>query len=184
MTHTKLFAALIVAGTAMGAQFAHAANADGQITFKGQITAQTCTINGNGTGGKNFTVTLPTVSASTLANAGDTAGQTGFQIALTNCTPNTGNVHTFFEAGPTTDTTTGNLIVDAGGATNVQIRLLNGGANPAPIKAGFTDASQGSNSVAITGGSATLPYYAQYYATGAATAGAANSTVMYSIAYQ
>ncbi|WP_316156560.1 fimbrial protein [Cupriavidus sp. BIC8F] len=186
MTHTKLLAALIVAGTAMGAQFAHAAttNADGQITFNGQITAQTCTINGNGTGSKNFAVTLPTVSASTLAQAGDTAGQTPFYIALTNCTPNTGNVHTYFEAGPTTDTTTGNLIVDAGGATNVQIRLLNGGTDNSPIKAGFTDAAQNSGVVAINSGSATLPYYAQYYATGAATAGAANSTVMYSIAYQ
>ncbi|CAN7722540.1 Major fimbrial subunit SMF-1 [compost metagenome] len=186
MTHTKLLAALIVAGTAMGAQFAHAAtNADGQITFNGQITAQTCTINGNGTGSKNFTVTLPTVSASTLAQAGDTAGQTAFFIALTNCTPNSGNVHTFFEAGPTTDSTTGNLIVDAGGASNVQIRLLNGGSGPAnPIKAGFTDAAQNSTVYPINSGSATLPYYAQYYATGAATAGAANSTVMYSISYE
>ncbi|SCU93441.1 F17 fimbrial protein [Cupriavidus necator] len=178
MTHTKLLAALIVAGTAMGAQFAHAA--DGTITFNGQITAQTCTING---GNSSFAVTLPTVSASTLAASGATAGQTPFQIALTNCTPN-GSVHTFFEAGPTTDTATGNLILDAGGASNVQIRLLNGGSANSPIKAGFADASQGSNVVAITNGSATLPYYAQYYATGVATAGTANSSVLYSIAYQ
>ncbi|AQV98722.1 fimbrial protein [Cupriavidus necator] len=186
MTHTKLLAALIVAGTAMGAQFAHAANADGTITFNGMIIAQTCTINGNGSGSKDFTVTLPAVSASTLGTAGNTAGQTPFQIALTNCTPNTGNVHTFFEAGPTTDTTTGNLILaaGAGNATNVQIRLLNGGAGNTPIKAGFADASQNSSSVAITSGSATLPYYAQYYATGAATAGIATTTVMYSVAYQ
>ncbi|MGH8785199.1 MAG: fimbrial protein [Cupriavidus necator] len=184
MTHTKLFAALIVAGAAMGAQFAHAANADGQITFNGQITAQTCTINGNGTGSKNFAVTLPTVSASTLAQAGDTSGQTPFYIALTNCTPNTGNVHTYFEAGPTTDTTTGNLIVDGGGATNVQIRLLNGGTNNTPIKAGFADPAQNSTVYSINSGAAKLEYYAQYYATGQATAGAANSTVMYSIAYQ
>lgn len=180
MKNTKLLAALIVAGTAMGAQFAHAA--DGTITFNGQITAQTCTINGNGSGAKDFTVTLPTVSASTLSSAGNTAGRTGFKIALTGCTPNTGNVHTFFEAGPTTDATTGNLIVNAGGATNVQIGLLN--SDFSAVKAGFADASQNSKVVAIATGSATLPYYAQYVATGAATAGVANSSVMYTIAYQ
>ncbi|RDK08678.1 fimbrial protein [Cupriavidus lacunae] len=181
MTHTKLLAALIVAGTAMGAQFAHAA--DGTIQFTGKITAQTCTINGNGSGSKDFTVALPTVSASTLNVAGNTAGRTPFQIALTGCTPNTGNVHTFFEAGPTTDASTGNLILNTGGATNVQIGLLNGGTFTA-IKAGFADASQNSTVVAITSGAATLPYAAQYVATGAATAGVANSSVMYTVAYQ
>lgn len=180
MTHHKLFAALIVAGTAMGAQFAHAA--DGTITFNGQITAQTCTINGNGSGAKDFTVTLPTVSAKTLAAAGATAGSTGFQIGLSGCTPNSGNVHTFFEAGPTTDTTTGNLKLNAGGAANVQIGLLNSSFQP--IKAGFADGVQNSTSVAISSGSATLQYYAQYVATGAASAGAANSSVLYTIAYQ
>ncbi|SOY68955.1 major type 1 subunit fimbrin (pilin) [Cupriavidus taiwanensis] len=182
MTHNKLLAALIVAGTAMGAQFAHAA--DGTITFNGTITAQTCTINGNGTNNHDFTVTLPVVSASTLNGIGKVAGQTPFNIALTDCTPDTGNVHTFFEAGPTTDAATGNLILDAGGAQNVQIRLLNGGTANTPIKAGFTDAAQNSNSVPLTNGAATLWYYAQYYATGQATAGAANSSVMYSIAYE
>ncbi|WP_373377365.1 fimbrial protein [Cupriavidus nantongensis] len=182
MTYNKLLAALIVAGTAMGAQFAHAA--DGTITFNGNITAQTCKINGNGTNSHDFNVQLPTVSTSTLKAPGNVAGQTPFNIALTDCTPDSGNVHTFFEAGPTTDATTGNLILETGGAQNVQIRLLNGGTANTPIKAGFTDAAQGSNSVPITNGAATLWYYAQYYATGQATAGAANSSVMYSIAYE
>ncbi|SPA56939.1 fimbrial protein [Cupriavidus taiwanensis] len=184
MTNNKLLAALIVAGTAMGAQSAHAV--DGTITFNGKVIGQTCTINGNGKGpgNTNFAVQLPTVSTTTLNAAGNVAGQTPFNIALTDCTPDTGNVHTFFEAGPTTDATTGNLILEAGGATNVQIRLLNGGTANTPIKAGFTDAAQNSNSVPITNGAATLWYYAQYYATGQATPGAANSSVMYSISYE
>ncbi|SOY67793.1 fimbrial protein [Cupriavidus taiwanensis] len=184
MTNNKLLAALIVAGTAMGAQFAHAT--DGTITFNGKIVGQTCTINGNGNGPgiASFTVQLPTVSTSTLNQPGNVAGQTPFNIALTNCTPDSGNVHTFFEAGPTTDATTGNLILDAGGAQNVQIRLLNGGTANTPIKAGFTDAAQNSNSVSILGGAATMWYYAQYYATGVATVGPANSSVMYSISYE
>ncbi|SMF53009.1 fimbrial protein [Pseudogulbenkiania subflava] len=175
-----LLSAMIAAGVIAISQNAMAA--DGTITFNGNITAQTCTINGNGSGSKDFTITLPTVSSSTLASAGQTAGRTPFNIALTNCTPNTGNVHAFFEAGPTTDATTGRLILNAGGATNVQLGLLN--SDFTEIKAGFADASQNSKSVAITSGSATLPYYVQYVATGTASAGAANSSVLYTIAYQ
>ncbi|MFS8973394.1 fimbrial protein [Cupriavidus necator] len=171
--------ALIVAGTAMGAQFAHAA--DGLITFNGKLVAQTCIINGNGSGSKDFAVTLPPVSTSTLAKAGDSAGRTPFNIALTGCTPDSGTVHTYFEPGTTTDAATGYLIVN-GGATNVQIRLLND--NFTEIKAGFADASQNSKPADIIGGSATLPYYAEYVATGATGPGLANSSVMYTLAYQ
>lgn len=176
-----LLSALILTSTAMVAQVASAT--DGTITFNGHITAQTCTINGNGTGAKDFLVTLPTVSTSALAAAGLTAGRTGFNIALSACTPNSGNVHTYFEPGVTTDMSTGNLKLDAGGASNVQLGLLN--SDFTPIKAGFADASQNSKPVAITGGSATLSYYAEYVATGAAAgAGAANSSVMYTLIYQ
>ena len=87
--------------------------ADGTITFTGQITSQTCTISGNGAG-KNLTVTLPTVSTSALATAGTTAGRTPFNIALSNCTPNSGNVSTYFEPGATVDTATGQLVNASG----------------------------------------------------------------------
>lgn len=178
----KLLSALL--GTAVLAVSQSAAASDGQITFNGNITAQTCTINGNGSGGKDFTVTLPTVSTSTLTAAGQTAGRTPFNIALSACTPASGNVHTFFEPGPTTDATTGRLVLNAGGASNVQLGLLNA-ADFSAIKAGFADASQNSQSVAISAsGAATLSYYVQYVATGVAGAGVANSSVLYTIAYQ
>nr|WP_245841128.1 fimbrial protein [Paraburkholderia ribeironis] len=157
--------------------------ADGTITFTGNITAQTCTINGGSTGTNNFSVALPTVSASSLATAGQSAGRTPFNIALTGCTPGTGNVHTFFESGGTTDPATGYLILDAGGAQNVEIALLNG-LDGSEIKAGFADSLQNSYPVALSNGAATLPYFAEYKATGIATAGAANSSVMYTISYQ
>lgn len=173
--------AAVVAMVAALPMASHAA--DGTITFNGSITAQTCSISGNGSGSSDFNVTLPTVSVSSLTLGGQPAGRTPFAIALTGCSPNTGNVHTLFEAGPTTDATTGNLMLNAGGATNVEIGLLNG-SDLSPIKVGFADASQNSQSVAITGGTATLPYYAQYVATGVPTAGAANSSVMYTLVYQ
>ncbi|ALK34644.1 fimbrial protein [Burkholderia plantarii] len=164
--------------------------ADGTIMFTGKVNAQTCTINGGGSSSKDFTVALPNVSASQLAAAGATAGRTGFSIALTNCTPATGNVHTFFEAGPTIDPSTGNLVLVKGDqpdatdvADNVQISLLNG--DQTKIQLGAPDASQNSKSVPIDkSGAATLSYFAEYVATGTASGGSANSSVMYSIAYQ
>jgi major type 1 subunit fimbrin (pilin) len=181
ISKTRLISAAILTSAALSSQFAFAA--DGTITINGQVTAQTCTINGNGSGSNNFTVTLPTVSTSALATAGQKAGATPFNIALTACTPASGNVHTYFEPGPTVDTSTGNLIVTTGGAQNVEIGLANGDFSA--IALGAADASQNSQAVAIsTGGTATLPYYAQYIATGAATAGAANSSVMYTLVYQ
>lgn len=178
--NTKILSAIVLVGAAAASQVAAAA--DGTITFNGNVTAQSCTINGNGSGAKDFSVTLPTVSSSMLATAGQTAGRTPFSISLTACTPATGSVHTYFEPGPTTDIQTGNLILNSGGASNVEISLLN--SDFSVIKAGAADASQNSKPVAIATGSATLNYYAQYYATGAATAGAANSSVMYTLSYQ
>lgn len=172
---------LAVAGALLGLASVGAHAADGTITFTGNLTAQTCTIAGNSSAA-NFTVALPTVSASSLAAAGATAGRTPFNIALTGCAQNSGNVHTFFEQGPTIDPTTGNLFVNTGGATNVEIGLQN--SDLSKIALNQPDAAQNSKSVAISSGSATLNYYAQYVATGVATAGAANSSVMYTMSYQ
>ncbi|CAB3754427.1 fimbrial protein [Burkholderia sp. MSh2] len=178
---TKLISTLLLVAAATVSSIASAA--DGTITFNGSVTAQTCTINGNGSGSNNFSVTLLPVSTSALATAGQYAGRQGFSIALTACTPASGNVHTYFEPGPTVDSATGNLIVATGGATNVEIGLLN--SDYSRIQLGAPDASQNSKSAAISAaGAATLNYYAQYVATGAATAGAATSSVMYSLIYQ
>ncbi|MNV81153.1 hypothetical protein D3C71_1748000 [compost metagenome] len=45
-------------------------------------------------------------------------------------------------------------------------------------------ALQNSQQVAVDTGGAALRYYAQYFATGAATAGAANSSVTFTMIYQ
>ncbi|MNN55430.1 Fimbrial protein [compost metagenome] len=91
-------------------------------------------------------------------------------------------MRTFFEAGPTTDLTNGRLNLTGSAAGNVQIELLN--PDLTQVKAGFADASQNSKPVTLASGAGTLNYYAQYYAKGASTAGAANSSVTYTIAYQ
>ncbi|KGS02679.1 fimbrial family protein [Burkholderia sp. ABCPW 111] len=155
---------------------AHAS--DGTITFNGAIEAQTCTISVNG-GNQDATVQLPTVSASTLSTKGSTAGATNFTIALSECSGDATQVRAFFEAGPNVDATSGNLN-NNGSATQVQVQLLN--ADGVVLQAG--DESQRSNAAsALTDGAATLVYGAQYYATGAATAGDVQTSVTYSIDY-
>lgn len=159
--------------------------ADGTINFVGSVTAQTCTINA---ADKNLTVTLPTVSTSSLNVANNTAGRTAFQIRLTGCTTTGTGILTktraYFEPGSTVDTTTNKLKnMTSGGATNVQIGLLN--SDGTEIKAGAPKDTQGGTFVTIpSSGNVNLDYAAQYVATGVATAGAVTSSVAYTLEYQ
>ncbi|MCD9085942.1 fimbrial protein [Stenotrophomonas sp. SY1] len=160
---------------------AHAA--DGTITFTGNVTDQTCTVSSSG-GNATFTVNLPTVSRTSLAAAGATAGQTPFAINLSQCSA--GNVATYFEPGASVDLSSGRLNNQAAsGAGNVQIQLLGDNNQFLPVLAAGTGVAQGNSqwvSVAADG-SANLNYSAEYYATGAATAGDVSTQVNYTIIY-
>lgn len=173
-----IMAAATAAATVPMASFA----ADGEITFNGSIWPQTCTINGNGQGSANFSVTLPTVLESSLATEGAVAGRTPFTIALTNCSPDSGSISTYFEPGVTVNTQTGQLINATGSATNVEIGLLN--SDTTKINLGQAQPTQNSLSTTIQSGSAALNYHAQYVAVGgAAQAGDVQTSVMYSLTY-
>ena len=157
--------------------------ADGTITINGQVTDKTCTVNAGTT--KDFTVTLPTVSQSVLAVAGNTAGRTPFTINLTGCTAGS-KVATYFEPGATVDFNTGRLNNATGTATNVQVQLLGSNNTAIPVlAAGAGGIQTNSQLVDVSGtGAADLNYYAEYYATGASEAGSVATTVKYTIIYQ
>ncbi|ATZ67136.1 MULTISPECIES: fimbrial protein [Acinetobacter] len=177
MKKLALIAALSVVG------IANVQAADGTITINGLVTDKTCNI--VTPAGKDFTVTLPTVSRQTLANAGDVAGRTPFQINLEDCSA--GKVATYFEPGATVDFNTGRLINQAAaGAQNVDVQLLGDNNQVIPVlAAGATGAQANSQWVdVVEGGSADLNYYAEYYATGASTAGEVTTSVQYTIIYQ
>lgn len=175
----KISLAILATVASIGAVHA----ADGTITINGLVTDKTCDI--VTPAGKDFTVTLPTVSKSTLASAGDVAGRTPFQINLSNCSE--GKVATYFEPGSTVDFNTGRLKnQDSSGAKNVDLQLLGDNNQVIPIKATSANQAQDNSqwvSVA-TGASADMNYYAEYYATGASTAGKVTSSVKYTIIYQ
>ncbi|OXL18921.1 fimbrial protein [Psychrobacter sp. DAB_AL32B] len=157
--------------------------ADGTITINGQVTDKTCTINQSAS--KDFTVTLPTVSTSVLANTGDVAGRTPFTINLTGCTAGS-KVATYFEPGTTVDFKTGHLNNATGTAKNVQVQLLGSNNLVIPVLAAGAGGTQtNSQLVDVSGtGSADLNYYAQYYATDASVAGSVATSVKYTIVYQ
>ncbi|MBD3741312.1 MAG: type 1 fimbrial protein [Stenotrophomonas sp.] len=178
MHKINIIAALMLAAAPLAANAA-----DGTITFNGKVTDKTCTI--STPGGKDFSVNLPTVSKNTLAAAGNVAGRTPFAINLTKCSA--GNVATYFEPGSTVDFNTGRLLnqASANAATNVQLQLLGANNQVLPIKAaGAGQAQTNSQWVTVgTDGSADLNYYAEYYATAAATPGDVTSSVKYTIIY-
>lgn len=162
-----------VIAISMAFSTAGALASDGTITINGNLTANTCTINA---GYGNITVNLPTISTATLNTAGKTAGNTKFTIALSNCTGS--SAQTYFEAGATINTANGHLINASGSAGNVEVQILND-QNQAINLSTQTNSQQ----VSIVSQAATMNYYAQYYATGVATAGTVITSVKYSMIY-
>lgn len=177
----------------LGALFAgNAAANSGTLNFEGQVTNVTCDVTVNGQPGGNATIVLPTVPVSALATESDTAGRTFIRFALagTSCGDGAGpmpdNVSVFFNANSSVDLTRpfGRLANTAttGAASNVVLQLV--GADGTALDL-FTDAvgqSQGANSIGLADG-AVLTRFVEYYATGAATAGAVQSTAQYDLHY-
>jgi major type 1 subunit fimbrin (pilin) len=146
----------IATGSLLGLASFGAHAADGTITITGTLSNTTCSINGKASGtAADVAVTLPTVSAGTLSAAGAVAGTSSPTGITMALTP----------------------------ATNVEVRLLNASMQPINIVTGLNNDIAG-NGATITTGSANLKYFAQYYATGKATAGNVSTNVQYTMQYQ
>jgi major type 1 subunit fimbrin (pilin) len=163
-----------------------ASAADGTITFTGAVTDTTCSIDTKVAGAADKNVTLPTVTDSTLASSGATGGTTAatdLTFTLSGCSTETKAIARF-ENGPTIDQTTGYLTNQSPvGAKNVQVRLLNASLQPINVVTGANNDMAG-NGAAIVSGAANLKYFAEYFATGKATAGPVNTSVQYTVDYQ
>lgn len=178
----KKFMLTAMAGMAIvGASGAFAA--DGTITITGQVVDASCDVSVNGNVG-DATVVLPSVSKIALANAGDVSGSTPVSLSLSGC-PAAGSVRAYFEA-QNVDQATGNLKNNASGtpATNVQVQVTDSSGAEIDLRdntnnnfVDFTDDGDGN-------GTANLDYAVQYVATGAATAGAIDTALVYSLDYQ
>lgn len=150
------------------------------ITFQGEVTDQTCEVTVNGENASPI-VLLPTVTTTDLTTSGKVAGKRSFEIGLNGCTANEKGVtvSTVFVGNQVTSD--GNL-GNTGTASNVDIQILDKDDTAINLTSGYT--GSGDLSLAANETSATSTYYAQYYATGQATAGSVISTLQYAVTYQ
>lgn len=182
-----VFATTVAAAATLASHGAHAA--DGTITINGTVSDTTCSINGVAAGSAaNVTATLPTVPASALAGVGAVAGTSNLgdiKLSLSGCSGAATKAVARFENGPTVDQSTGYLVNQASAtpAKNVEVRLLNANLQPINITNNANN-DLATTGATITGGTAVLNYFAQYYATGAAQPGSVNTTVQYTMQYQ
>lgn len=185
MKKLLIAAAMATALTGINAQAA----STGTITFAGKLTDSTCTVSVDGQGA-DATINLPAVSTSSLGEAAKTAGETSFNMALTDCTLAEGEtgVSAFFDTG-TTVTKDGRLrnttTKTEGGATNVtlQLRDLTNNAGK-DINIGNDDQKTAMEYATVSEKLANLSYSVRYYAEDATTAGTVNSSVVYSLQYK
>ncbi|CAM2766637.1 major type 1 subunit fimbrin (pilin) [Pseudomonas gessardii] len=179
MNTSNSLIASIFAVSAMASQFASATPTTGTITFTGALVADTCLIGG---GSNDLSVSLPSVQTTSLAAAGQTAGDTPFSIVLSGCSPSVPVRAFFSSASSGIDGATGRL-KNTGLATNVQVQLLNSASAPIALN-NATAAAQGDTLKTTNAtGAATLTYTARYFASDATGAGSVNSSVMYEIVY-
>ena len=178
---------ILAAGASLLAMSAHANN--GQIDFQGELTAQTCAVNVDGAAGQPAVVVLPSISANLLTAPNSVAASRGFLINLTGCAEQGGNALAFFEynaafVDPADGTLKNLLPTGAATASNVHLQILDGVSGDPIVVGSGAQLTGNSAQIIDPAGNATLPYSVQYISPqGNATAGAINSSVTYSIAY-
>ena len=167
--------ALLLAQTA-----AHADSAN-TITFKGEVTEQTCEVTVNGVNARPV-VLLPTVAKSELTSLDSVAGLTAFTLGVTGCTADTDalNIKTVFVANNMTQH--GNL-ANTGTAQGVELQLMTDSLGTAVIDLRNSTPVDG---ITVAAGNTTgeHDYAVQYYSpNGNASAGTVIGTVQYAVSY-
>lgn len=152
---------------------------DGTITFKGEVSSKTCTIDSPSL---NQTVELAPVSQTSL-KAGQNAGFKPFAISVSSCTQGA-KVKANFEIGPNVDPVNGTLKNELSGAdaSNVAIQLFNKEQKAIDLATGTNNLEE----ITGAGGNAVLGFFAAYLAPAAvdATPGKVSTKVTYTMTYE
>ncbi|MDN8541616.1 fimbrial protein [Erwinia sp. BC051422] len=189
MKKLLIAAALATAFTGVTAQAA-STDSSGTITFNGELTATTCKVNVNGSGNSDGDVTLPVLQNTALPSQGATAGDTAFNMQLTDCTLADGMtaVSAYFQDGVTVNPY--GRLTNQSTATeksNVTLELLDRTQSNANVIT-IGSNSQISNAIyeTVKDNAATLNYSVRYYAEeeGVASAGMVSSSVVYALQYK
>ncbi|MBD2810774.1 type 1 fimbrial protein [Xenorhabdus sp. Vera] len=159
----------------------------GTITFGGEVLAATCEVTLNSSSSATGDITLPPAAVSNLDVAAKTAGKISFTLALKNCATSdykgTPIIPFAYFSNGSTSATLPNTASSKDAAGNVDIELLDYNGIAIKINDIISQRTQAA-STPFTSGSHNLLYFAQYKATGPATAGKVASTVNYNIEYK
>lgn len=160
---------------------------DGKINFEGGVTASTCDVSVNKQSGLQALIKLPKVSNLLLKKDGDVAGRTAVNFQLSNCTlaQDITKASIYFVAGPNINDK-GRLTNSqtTAGTTNVDLEILNDALAPMDLSLGAGNQGATPKVIDKTTGTASIRHYAQYHATGTATAGGLTANVEYEINYE
>ncbi len=152
----------------------------GVIHFKGEVVNAACAIDSES---MNQTVELGQVRSSRLAKAGDLSSAVGFNIKLNDCDTNVASKAAVAFLGTAIDAAHTNVLAlqssAAGSATNVGVQILDRTGVALTL-----DGATFSSETTLNNGTNTIPFQARYFATGAATPGAANADATFKVQYQ
>ena len=150
----------------------------GTVHFKGVNAA--CAVDA---GSVDQTVQLGQVRTASLAQEGATSSAAGFNIQLNDCDTNVASKAAVAFLGTAIDVGHTNVLAlqssAAGSATNVGVQILDRTGAALTL-----DGATFSSETTLNNGTNTIPFQARYFATGAATPGAANADATFKVQYQ
>ncbi|WP_409024439.1 type 1 fimbrial major subunit FimA [Escherichia coli] len=151
----------------------------GTVHFKGEVVNAACAVDA---GSVDQTVQLGQVRTASLAQEGATSSAVGFNIQLNDCDTTVADKAAIAFLGTAIDGTHPNVLAlqssAAGSATKVGVQILD--RTGAVALDGATFSAQ----TTLNNGTNTIPFQARYFATGAATPGAANADATFKVQYQ
>ena len=152
----------------------------GTVHFKGEVVNAACAVDA---GSVDQTVQLGQVRTASLAQEGATSSAVGFNIQLNDCDTTVATKAAVAFLGTAIDSTHPKVLAlqssAAGSATNVGVQILDRTGNELTL-----DGATFSAETTLNNGTNTIPFQARYFATGAATPGAANADATFKVQYQ
>lgn len=174
-------ALLIVSTLALGSGSVFAATvADGgTIHFKGSVVSAACAVDADSDG---QTVPMGQVRTAKMDSAGKISSAVGFKIQLNDCDTTVATKASVAFSGASVAANPTVLALQgsaSGSAENIGIQILDNIGTPLAL-----DGSTFSNAAVLKDGKNILDFQARYYATGVATAGAANADATFKVQYE
>ncbi|CDG13950.1 fimbrial protein [Serratia bockelmannii] len=160
---------LVASALACAAISSSAFASDGVINFTGKIIDNACVVN------PTLNVQMGDVAAAAFKNVGDESGARKFDLELKDCPANLSSAKVTLD-GAADDNNTELFKLNDGGATGLALRIT--GLDGKDVIPGGSSAE-----AKLAEGDNVLPFTAAYKSTDKVTAGDANATIQFSVAY-